>query len=256
MRFGLMTNGNDSSLFPLLHNSIQDFFLRVSPTVKQFLNTSSRLLNIVFFTEEEGLHHSTGQEPSNSNKKNHKKPKIKNMQDRTCKECNKIFKYKCDLIRHLHVHSDEKHYTCITCNKAFKTKRNLDTHMLVHSEIIKKHVCDVCKVAFRQRAHLADHKLIHTNERPYACTQCDKKFRAKSVLTKHLRTHSSEESIARPYKCEICEKAFKQKPHLDSHIRTHTGDKRYECEYCNKRFVQKFSLTQHVRKHNIRKITT
>ncbi|KAJ1121695.1 hypothetical protein NDU88_000214, partial [Pleurodeles waltl] len=44
----------------------------------------------------------------------------------------------------------------------------------------------------------------HTGEKPYPCTECDKKFSVKKSLTDHQKIHTGE----KPYQCIECGKSF------------------------------------------------
>lgn len=72
---------------------------------------------------------------------------------------------------------------------------------------------------FRTRGHLKDHERTHTNERPYNCTVCDRRFRRSSTLKVHLRIHSGE----RPYACTYpgCGKTFTESGNLNTHKKLH-----------------------------------
>ncbi|CAL4079637.1 unnamed protein product, partial [Meganyctiphanes norvegica] len=59
----------------------------------------------------------------------------------------------------------------------------------------------------------------------WVCNQCDKYFRAKSLLITHQRTHTGE----KPYQCNQCDKSFRTKSLLITHQRKHTGEKPYQC---------------------------
>ena len=61
---------------------------------------------------------------------------------------------------------------------------------------------------------------IHTNEKPYECDVCEKRFRQSGDLKVHMRIHTNE----KPYECDVCEKAFSvnlvfENPHAYSHER-------------------------------------
>ena len=64
----------------------------------------------------------------------------------------------------------------------------------------KPYECDVCERRFTQSQHLKAHKRIHTNEKPYECDVCDKAFRDSGDLKKH-KAYSHERETRTSVMC-------------------------------------------------------
>ncbi|XP_041664785.1 zinc finger protein 250-like isoform X2 [Cheilinus undulatus] len=87
------------------------------------------------------------------------------------------------------------------------------------------------------------HKGIQTEERPYSCSDCSKRFRGK----KHLQQHMLRHSVEKPFSCSVCGKSFNYRKEIVTHMRVHTGEKPYSCSFCGK----EFSLQENLRRHSI-----
>ena len=48
---------------------------------------------------------------------------------------------------------------------------------------------------FKQKNNSSVHRRIHTDEKPFACTDCDKKFITSSDLSHHRRIHTGGKAI-------------------------------------------------------------
>lgn len=81
--------------------------------------------------------------------------------------------------------------SCDRCNKCFKRRSDLDRHVLyVHTDkSARKFACGTCGRNCVTRSDLIKHTRIHTNTRPYACTVCNKTFALIGNLNQHLNTH-------------------------------------------------------------------
>ncbi|XP_035224865.1 zinc finger protein 11-like, partial [Stegodyphus dumicola] len=66
------------------------------------------------------------------------------------------------------IHTGDKSYMCQMCNKLFRRKIDLDKHMLIHTGK-KPHPCYVYKKSFTLKGDLNKHMLIHIEERPHVC---------------------------------------------------------------------------------------
>ena len=96
---------------------------------------------------------------------------------------------------------------------------------------------------FKQKSDLIAHRRIHIGEKPFACSECDKKFTASRDLKRHCRIHTGE----KPFACPECDKKFTQRSHLIVHRRSHTGEKPFACPDCDKKFTKSGKLTVHRR---------
>nr|CAD7602677.1 unnamed protein product [Timema genevievae] len=162
-----------------------------------------------------------------------------------CNVCNKDFKEKGSLNKHLLVHSKQRKYKCEVCNKIFKWTSHLKRHLLIHSEQ-RNYKCDVCNKSFKLKGSLNSHLLGHSEQRNYKCNVCDKSFKRKNTLNSHLLIHSEQ----RKYKCDICYKSFNVKSILNFHLLGHSEQRNYKCDVCNKSFKRTSDLNSHLRIHS------
>ncbi|XP_062417778.1 zinc finger and SCAN domain-containing protein 2-like [Pungitius pungitius] len=162
----------------------------------------------------------------------------------TCSVCNRNFRIKSILTRHMKTHTGEKPYSCGVCDKSFIQRSYLLTHMNSHSGK-KPHTCSFCGRGFTQVGNMNAHIRIHTGEKPHSCTDCGKRFREKADLIKHTIIHTGE----KPYICTVCEMKFSAQSNLTRHTKTHSGERPYGCPSCGKKFIRRSHLLIHMKTH-------
>ncbi|XP_078535801.1 uncharacterized protein LOC144822315 isoform X3 [Lissotriton helveticus] len=110
-------------------------------------------------------------------------------------------------------------YQCKECDKSFSQKGQLIYHKRIHSKKRPYH-CTECEKSFSQKHRLLGHQRTHLGERPFQCAKCKKIFSWKESLHRHYKTHTGE----RPFQCATCNKRFSRREGLIRHQRTHMND--------------------------------
>ena len=78
-----------------------------------------------------------------------------------------------------------KIFECIElmCQKSFKNKKDLEVHMISHPNYLEKLgkmlKCELCNKIFKAKYNLNVHMIHHSDDRPYECKVCQKKFKTK-----------------------------------------------------------------------------
>ncbi|CAL8130987.1 unnamed protein product [Orchesella dallaii] len=171
----------------------------------------------------------------------------------TCTTCKKTFNLLGSLNKHVKdVHLKIKNYWCVFCEKQFKRKLHLDRHILSHIGE-KQFWCNMCYYECSRKDALKVHRKQHTHnkENPYEqfrCETCTKSFDYNYDLTRHLQTHNP--SRPRPYSCTICQKDFITIQNLEEHSQVfHEKIKKYSCVFCEKHFGRVDDLNSHIMRH-------
>ena len=203
--------------------------------------------------------------------------------------------------------ADGRLFECKICNKSFRRKDDLERHVRIHSDH-RPFVCEVCKSSFKRADHLKKHMLVHSWKRPFSCLLCTRDFVQKSHLNRHISTcngfshvnstetneaatNSLSEDISilpqtcdsflqavnsngsenlhqkssnsenrthsyvdnRRFGCKDCSRTFQRKEGLERHVRIHSGSRPFVCEICKSSFKRADHLKNHMLVHSRRR---
>ncbi|CAK1600652.1 unnamed protein product [Parnassius mnemosyne] len=177
---------------------------------------------------------------------------VKNVIGRDCEFCNEKFEDFRSLVLHRKLHL--KPFLCENCWEGFYSTNELHSHSCQPNLDIKDknkservlRQCDQCGKSYPP-GYIRIHMLTHSNDRPYSCKFCPKKFKVPGGLHSHVLWNHKR---TRNHKCEVCNATFISSSSRSSHIRkNHLKEKKYGCESCGKRFFSKSELQRHSLTH-------
>lgn len=162
-----------------------------------------------------------------------------------CDQCGRGFESREDVLDHIHTHSTTSCEHCKQCGKCFSTEDEHERHNeLIHSEN-KPFQCQICNRRYLRISTYNCHMKTHRKERPHVCPHCDKTFCHKYNLNLHIRTHTGEKN----YQCPECGKIFGAASTLNRHRLIHQNARNYHCTICDKRFLQSNDYKIHMSTH-------
>ncbi|XP_037315662.2 zinc finger protein 11-like isoform X2 [Pungitius pungitius] len=221
-----------------------------------------------------------------------KRQRKKYSNDKTCPVCSKIFLRAAAMRRHQETHSANREfkYKCANCDKRFRDHYDMNRHnMRVHekdelgygakeededdeddagtSEAPEHKNCALCGKYFGRRVDMERHMRSHSEDRPYNCCFCEKKFKNPYVLKRHQLEICKSRELKRPKKretattplpapqpeaaaaegkvCPICSRILPCTADIAKHLRSHTEERPFICVSCEKGFKYKDTLKKH-----------
>jgi len=70
------------------------------------------------------------------------------------------------------------------------TLQEMSTITIIIPRMHLSHICGVCGKGFAALYRLTRHARTHSEERPFACGQCSRRFRRSDHLKKHTQLHA------------------------------------------------------------------
>ncbi|KAJ8682178.1 hypothetical protein QAD02_017970 [Eretmocerus hayati] len=169
----------------------------------------------------------------------HLKSRLCNQTSLQCSMITKTDKTETDLETHAAKRVGNQLFTCKVCARNYTRKGGLTSHMKQHTSK-KMFPCRICDKTFFESWQCKRHMISHS-EKVFWCADCGKGFKDKNYLTSHVRSH------AKDFACSFCHKKFGQNAHLKLHLMTHTGERPFTCADCAGGFISKNQLVIHVK---------
>ncbi|XP_030295950.1 PR domain zinc finger protein 5-like [Sparus aurata] len=196
-----------------------------------------------------------------------KRQRKKYPSNKTCPVCNKVFLRAAAMRRHQETHSANRDlkYKCDNCDKRFRDHYDMKRHnMRVHerdemgngskdedsgdpstSETSEHKNCDLCGKYFARRVDMDRHMKSHSEDRPYSCPFCEKKFKNPYVLKRHQKEICKSRELKRAKRrepqrstpqptpegstegkaCPICSRILPYSADIAKHLRSHTEER-------------------------------
>lgn len=201
---------------------------------------------------------------------------VSNLALYNCKYCDKRYKWKCVLVRHIHIKHPEKN---VVVQQDITTPRPKNTIVLSSPNQSSEHTVfnctnSGCNKAFNYRENLKRHRIYECKYSPrFKCGYCEYSTNLRFNLTKHLSTiHADQPSLIIDndeqqnqdvkrslYKCtnQKCNRVFHNNSAMENHSKNQcsfvTQQARYRCGYCWNNFTLKSSLVRHSRNKHKKK---
>ncbi|CAL8123423.1 unnamed protein product [Orchesella dallaii] len=150
----------------------------------------------------------------------------KNKQPLPCNHCGKLFNNQSSLRQHESFHLPDRPFQCKNekCDKAYKTRSELNRHLVVHSGE-KKHICVVCKKRFLRKQYLKTHVLRH-HETGLTMMASPNTSSLQRSLMSAARSEFSNHAEPLTWRCNLCLKIFIHVDDLAKHVRSYHEKKR------------------------------
>ncbi|XP_052753804.1 gastrula zinc finger protein XlCGF49.1-like [Galleria mellonella] len=135
-------------------------------------------------------------------------------------------------------------WPCSLCDCTYPLQQLLELHK-VQRHRARTVSCSQCNAKFFNKHDLASHMLIHSDEMPFECLACGRKFKRFILLKRHEKVMHSD---LYQFKCHHCIVAFLSQDELEVHQRKHGNDayRQHVCHVCNKRFHERNTLQRHI----------
>ncbi|XP_068611466.1 zinc finger protein 11-like [Brachionichthys hirsutus] len=216
-----------------------------------------------------------------------KRQRKKYSNNKACPVCNKMFLRAAAMRRHLETHSANRDlkYKCESCDKRFRDHYDMKRHnMRVHerdemgdgapdedsedpcsSEMTENKICSLCGKYFGRRVDMERHMQSHSEDRPYNCCFCEKRFKNPYVLKRHQKEICKSRELKRPKRrespcptplpppevstdgkvCPVCSRILPYSADITKHLRSHTEERPFICVTCEKGFKYRDTLKKH-----------
>ncbi|XP_076398026.1 uncharacterized protein LOC100880185 isoform X5 [Megachile rotundata] len=131
--------------------------------------------------------------------------------------CSKVYSTPHHLKVHERSHTGQRPYRCThpKCKKSFSTGYSLKAHLRTHTgEKPYKCSTEACDKSFKTSGDLLKHVRTHTGERPFLCPfdGCGRSFTTSNIRKVHTQQ--------RPFECKVCFRRYRQSSTLVMHKRT------------------------------------